>query len=283
MNPTRFARTILIALAALPLASPVAAQAPSPRRVAAQHTVVELIVDRQPDATTRELWAGLRFELEQDWHIYWQNPGDSGGPPYILWQPAAGLTPGEFEWPLPERIPLGPIMNYGYTNEVVLPFPIKIARASGTPLEAQVKWLICKDICIPGQARLALTLPVPDADKGRVANWRQQIEESRRRVPPAAPATWRATATSSASEFVVTVRMDKPASGAAFFPLETSQVDDAAPQNVAASGNELVLRLKKSESLKGDPKVLRGVLALKSGPAYVVEATFGGAAVKPAR
>jgi thiol:disulfide interchange protein DsbD len=64
------------------------------RRAKALHTMVELLVDRQPDATTREVTLGLTFELDQGWHVYWQNPGDSGGPPVVLWQPASGVRSG---------------------------------------------------------------------------------------------------------------------------------------------------------------------------------------------
>jgi thiol:disulfide interchange protein DsbD len=270
------------ALAGL-LAFLVAAQTPAPRRVAAPHTVVEFIVDRQPDASTRELWAGLRFELEQGWHVYWQNPGDSGGPPTLLWQPPRGVVPGEFEWPLPERIPLGPLINYGYTNEVVLPFPLRVDRplqAGGVALEAQVKWLICSDICIPGQTRLSLALPLPESDRSRIATWRQQIQDARARVPGPAPAPWRMSVASTGTHFVLTVRMDEPATGATFYPLETSRINDAAAQTASAKGNELVLRLEKSPQLTSEPRQLRGVLALPSGGAFVITAPVSAAGAK---
>lgn len=275
-------RALLIGLAwAAPVT--VADAQPAPRRVAALHTVVELLVDRQPDASTREWWMGLRFELERDWHVYWQNPGDSGGPPTVLWQPSAGVTIDEFQWPTPERIPLGPLMNYGYTNEVVLPFRVRVAKpvAEGTRLEGQVKWMICHDVCIPGQSRLAITVPLGADDRGKVAAWKAQIDAARGQVPKAPPATWQVTATGTAREFVVTVRMDRPATTATFFPLDVSQINDSAPQDVKASGRELVMRLQKSDQLMGDPRVLRGVLVFPSGEAYVVAAPLGAGSSRP--
>lgn len=259
------------------------AQLAAPRRVAAMHTVVELLVDRQPDASTREWWMGLRFELERDWHVYWQNPGDSGGPPTVLWQPAPGVTIGEFEWPTPERIPLGPLMNYGYTNEVILPFRVRATKpvADGTRVEGQVKWMICHDVCIPGQARLGVTLPLGPEDAGKVSGWKRQIDGARARIPKAAPDTWQAKATGTATEFVLTVRMDRPATSATFYPLEISQVNDSAPQDVKASGRDLVMRLRKSDQLTGEPRALRGVLVLASGEAYVVTAPLGSGSPRP--
>lgn len=227
---------------------------------------------------------GLRFELERDWHIYWQNPGDSGGPPTVLWQPVAGVTVGEFEWPVPERIPLGPLMNYGYTNEVVLPFRVKVTGpvAAGTRIEGQVRWMICHDVCIPGQARLGMTLPLGAEERGKVAAWKAQIGAARASVPQPAPATWRSSATSAGQDFVLTVRKDRPATSASFFPLETSQINDSAPQEAKATGRELVIRLRKSDQLTGDPRALRGVLVLASGEAYVVTAPLGATGARPA-
>ncbi len=226
---------------------------------------------------------GLRFELERDWHVYWVNPGDSGAPPTVLWQPTAGVTIGEFEWPVPERIPLGPLMNYGYTNEVVLPFRVKVTGpvAAGTRIEGQVKWMICHDVCIPGQARLGMTLPLGAEERGKVAAWKPQIDAARASVPTPAPATWRSAATSAGQDFVLTVRKDRPATSASFFPLEISQINDSAPQEAKAAGRELTIRLRKSDQLTGNPRALRGVLVLASGGAYVVTAPLGAGTARP--
>jgi thiol:disulfide interchange protein DsbD len=283
LNADRLTLVVLVSAgAALATARDATGQMAAPRRASVPHTVVELIVDRQPDATTRELWAGLRFELEQGWHVYWINPGDSGGPPAVLWQPSGGIRPGEFEWPAPERIPLGDLMNYGYTNEVTLPFRVRLASpvtgAAAAGLHGHFEWQICRDICIRGRAQLALPLPVGAEDASRIAAWRGQIEQARRRVPAPAPAAWRTHATATADGFVVTVRMDRAAGQGTFFPLEIGQIDDAAPQEARTAGRELVLRLRESRQPAAQPKVLRGVLALPSGEAYVIEAPVSAAA-----
>jgi thiol:disulfide interchange protein DsbD len=241
-----------------------------------------LIVDRLPDGTSREFWVGLRFELEQGWHVYWQNPGDSGGPPTAFWEPSRGLTLDGFEWPVPERIPLGPLVNYGYTAEVVLPFRVRtatpLAAGASATIGGQVKWLICHDICIPDQARLTLTWPLAPGDRAKVPTWQQQIAAAREAVPRPAPAAWKPRAASSREEFVLTLQVDSAATTATFFPLEVSQINDSAPQAVTTKGRELVLRLRKSDQLAKDPAVLRGVVVLAGGRAHVVEAPVGAAA-----
>ncbi len=65
-----------------------------------------------------DTWIGVRFLLEPGWHLYWRNPGDSGTPPMLLWTAPAGVTVGDVEWPAPERIPLGSLVNYGYHGDV---------------------------------------------------------------------------------------------------------------------------------------------------------------------
>ena len=66
-------------------------------------------------------------DIDPGWHTYWINPGDSGDPPAIRWQAETGVVIGEFQWPRPERIPYGPLMNFGYHDSVSLPFRVSLA------------------------------------------------------------------------------------------------------------------------------------------------------------
>src|SRR5262249_10804557 len=91
---------------------------PSPR------VRVELLSEVGAISPGVTFWIGLRQRIEPGWHTYWMNPGDSGEPPRIEWAPAPGFTLGEFAWPPPERIRVGPAMTFGYSDEVVLPLPV---------------------------------------------------------------------------------------------------------------------------------------------------------------
>jgi len=79
--------------------------------VAAKHVDVELVADVAGVAPGQTFRLGVRFVPEKNWHVYWKNPGDSGEAPRIQWMLPAGLTAGELEWPTPERIPVGPLVN----------------------------------------------------------------------------------------------------------------------------------------------------------------------------
>ena len=217
------------------------AQSPTGRVAKTPQATVELISASAALPTAGgEIWAGLRFTLEPGWHVSWRNPGDSGGPPTVKWQGPAGLTPGEFEWPVPERITLGSLVNYGYEGDIVLPVRLRAtAAAAKTPqtLGADVRWLVCKDVCVPGKARLALTWP---ASTSEATQWKGQIDRALAAVPKSAPAAWKATAVSERDTFVVTLRLDRPAPATAvFFPIDESQINESAAQAVSASGRDL--------------------------------------------
>ena len=258
------------------------AQGRLPRQASAPHVEVGLITSQATLTAGRDAWLGVRFQLEPEWHIYWVNPGDSGGPPTVLWEVPPGVTVGDFEWPAPQRIPLGPLVNYGYTGDVVLPFPVRAtAAAAGQPvtLTASLRWLVCHDVCVPGRARLALTLPVTEADRGQVDAWNRAVVGARGRVPKPAPSTWKTTARSAGDTFTVVVTLDRAApSSAVFFPLEVSQVNESAPQQVEASGRQLRLTLRKSDQLSALPRLLKGVLALPDGRAFVIQSPVSVAA-----
>ena len=148
----------LVSLAPGMAASAGASQAPAP------HARVELVAAAGAIAPGRDLWLGIHFVLEPGWHIYWQNPGDSGGPPTVQWRLPDGLAAGELEWPLPERIEAGAsIVNYGYEGEVVLPVRLRATGGwtqGGATVAALVKYVICRDICVPGRADVELAVPV---------------------------------------------------------------------------------------------------------------------------
>src|ERR1700723_3372697 len=133
------------------------------------HAKIELIADLTPSPGHARLWAGLLFHLDPGWHVYWQNAGDSGEPPKINWTLPKGITAGPLQFPAPQRLPLGPLMDFGYEDQVAFPFTITAApgtKPGKVHLDAHVNWLVCASQCLPGKAHLGLDL---DAVSGPVA------------------------------------------------------------------------------------------------------------------
>src|SRR5215831_6017276 len=155
--PVPFMRPLLISISVFLL---LGALSVSAEPVQAKHARLELI--SQSPGTDGQLWLGVHFALEKDWHIYWVNPGDSGQPPVLKWQLPPGFGAGEIQWPLPEKLKRATLADYGYQDDVVLLVPIRVPRdwkaGSNTDLGLQAKWLICREICIADHADLHLAL-----------------------------------------------------------------------------------------------------------------------------
>ena len=135
--------------------------------VRTDHVAAELVAERSAVAAGQTLRIGLKLQHIPHWHTYWRNPGDSGLPTTLSWTLPPGGRMGEIEWPAPQRLPIGPLVNYGYEGDVLLPLQFT-APADARPgdtlrLQAQARWLVCNDVCIPEQATLELQLPVADA------------------------------------------------------------------------------------------------------------------------
>src|ERR1700730_8278961 len=111
MSGHKSSRGCSAALAFLPARLPPAAGArasssPIP------HGTLELIAENQWVTPGHEFFLGLHFQLEKGWHIYWVNPGDSGEPPRVQWQLPSDLRPGVIEWPAPQRLGTGTVIDY---------------------------------------------------------------------------------------------------------------------------------------------------------------------------
>src|ERR1700755_1591095 len=77
------------------------------------HIEAELVSDVESVQPGQPFLVGVRFKIDSDWHIYWKNPGDSGIPPKITWNLPPGFTVGDLQWPVPKRIEVATLINYG--------------------------------------------------------------------------------------------------------------------------------------------------------------------------
>ena len=112
--------------------------------------VASFVPEAKAIAPGGTLAVALKEVIREHWHTYFSNPGDSGAPTQIKWQLPPGWEAGPIQWPYPMRLPVGPLMNFGYEKEVALISDIK-APADAKPgdtatLEADVDWLVCSEI-----------------------------------------------------------------------------------------------------------------------------------------
>src|SRR5580658_1441092 len=129
----------------------------------AGHVQVELLADVSAVQPGKPFWLGVKLTIDPGWHVYWKNPGDSGLPTRVKFSLPDGFTAGALEFPTPSRFVLpGNIVCFGYENSVLLLAkvtpPQTLPADSRSDCEAQVSWLVCSDVCIPGKASVSLTL-----------------------------------------------------------------------------------------------------------------------------
>lgn len=237
-----------------------------------EHVKLELISEQDAIRPDREIWMGVRFDLANGWHTYWVNTGDSGEAPRIEWELPAGFMAGEIQWPYPERMPTTALVDYGYEHQVLLIVavrpPPRLTGAVSQKIAARVHYLVCHDVCIPGQQRVELTLPVKSWAVASSAA--QLFEVTRQRLPRPVPSNWKISAASIGDEFVLNVRNGKFVSAAQFFPLEPEQIENAASQRMTTIPGGIRLHLKKSKQLLKPISRLEGVLVIGSRNAYLV-------------
>jgi thiol:disulfide interchange protein len=255
-----------------------------PGPVKAQHLTAELVSLAPAIAPGGTLQVGLVLTLEEHWHVYWINAGDSGEPPKITWTLPDGITAGPMKFPIPSRLPLGPLMDFGYEDEVA--FPVQLtAESSLKPgpihLDAKVDWLVCREVCIPGKAHLGLNLTVSsDAAPAQPVG---ALGEALTLIPKPLPTDAKLTVIGGQSDFVLTLTTGKRETNAEFYPFDQEQIANAAPQQIESLPDGVRLRVRRSEDLKTLPGTLHGVFKLSDEIAYDVTApvTPGEVAAAP--
>jgi len=239
--------------------------------VRATHLTVELVTETTSIAPNHDFLAGLHFVLDPGWHIYWINAGDAGEPPRVDWQLPNGITAGDLQFPAPERLPLGPLMDFGYQHEVLLPIPMR-ADASlrgGTPaiLRGQLHFLVCSNVCIPGKAELEQTVPVTARPSANNPATEPLFLAAERSLPRALPAGVSVQVQQTKTAFVIRIT-GKTALGAEFYPYDANLIANAAPQTVQPQTDGLQITVHKAQGLQQVPARLHGLLKFPDGTSY---------------
>lgn len=292
MRALPYTTAILVALAGA--AFSVSAQAAA---VKTEHVEAELVSEANALVSGADNTLALRIEPEKGWHVYWRNPGDSGIQTSISWTLPEGVAAGDLQWPYPHRETLGDIVNYGYGDEVLLPITVSLAPGltAGAPLslKAKAKWLVCKDLCIPGSAELELSLPVIADSAAATINEAQRagFAKARAELPQPAPADWtlhfQVYDSSSPKDFALAVRRGAITSDGkvSFFPYAGDLIGhSAAPRWTKDADGSLRLSQTLSDYYTKAPDKVDGVLVVHDGDqdkAWDISAKPGKVALVP--
>lgn len=236
------------------------------------HARLQLVSEAATIPANGPVWVGVLFRLDEGWHIYWKNPGDSGEPPKIEWQLPAGWTAGAIRWPRPIVLGRGSIRDYGYEGQVLLMTALDPKRPVAAPVEigAAVKYLVCREICIPEKANLTLSLPGSNSSNTAVSPWSGLFKETRAQLPKRLPPDWKVSATDGGGNFILTFAGAANAKEMKFFPVGPGVIENAAPQTFTPAEKNSKLTLKKSEQLQKPVSTLKGVIVLDQDRAYEI-------------
>lgn len=256
MNPLRGLLTLLLAGLTTWTAAATAV-------VTTEQVRAELVAHApQGIASGQPAWLGLLIEHKPHWHTYWKNPGDSGLPTTLQWQLPPGAQAGEIDWPTPHRLPIGPLVNYGYEGKLLLPVPLTLpANFGADKLRVQLRadWLVCKDVCIPESGEFVLELPTQAAVAGHAALFEAAFASRPQPVPAA-------RARGELAGHTLQVQVDGlPAAwqgqALAFFPETAGVIDNAARATASWQGGQWTVRVPLSDQRSESPAQMAAVLS----------------------
>jgi thiol:disulfide interchange protein/DsbC/DsbD-like thiol-disulfide interchange protein len=229
--------------------------------VRADFVEVELVSDGLQANSSQPMRLGLRIKHDKDWHTYWKNSGDSGLPTQMAWTAAAGWKIGPIKWPSPERIGVAHLANYGFEGEIVLPVDAQVVDSAVTKsglqrFEVNAQWLVCKEVCIPGEAKLMIELPAT-AGAIQPSKFAPLFSAMDKITPKGVALVARLHTTAPSlpnSKVTLLVPHGLPtanllaATKVEFFPAVETWVSPAAPQLIVVDGNNLRIELTLTEN-----------------------------------
>jgi DsbC/DsbD-like thiol-disulfide interchange protein/cytochrome c biogenesis protein CcdA len=233
-----------------------------------EHLKARLISEVSEASPGSSFLAAIEFKLEKGWHVYWQNPGDYGDAPRLSWPQHTDFSVSDFLWPVPRKIQVGTIVSFGYENEVLLPFTVTLPEtfsSSTVVIAPEVRWLVCKDICIPGKARLSLTLPAHSPTLKFDPFTAAEFAVVKKMLPVAQPSSFKLSGMLTSDQFILKLNDLPPHTGEiGFFPVDGDDVNYAGPSKIQNSQTSVEFHLQRSDRLLNAVSHFPALLVLHS-------------------
>ena len=234
----------------------------------AAHTQVKLLLSADTAQPGTTIMAGVDLKMDEGWHTYWKNSGAAGLPTEIEWQLPPGVTAGEIQWPLPEKLPPAEVTTYGYENEVMLLVPLTLATNLNPGLlvlKANIAWLECKEQCVPGKASVEAMLNIGSeakrsSDAATIESWRHKVPLSQGLDAGEDFRAWWEKPTTNNTRTLV-IELATSYSMRDFFPDASDSYEIQGDTEIIVTNTNVQLR-KTVKKILGDwPKEISGVIA----------------------
>jgi thiol:disulfide interchange protein len=224
----------------------------------------------------------IQLKMKEGWHVYWEHGGDSGLPPSATWELPAGFTAAPIQWPLPTKHfeKDSDQTTYVYEHEVALPVEITPpAQISDKEVivKANLTWLVCEKICVPGKGEVSIKLPV--AAQAAEAN-AELFATARMTLPKADPPPFRSTWEVKPDAVTLTTSGLPKDATVEFFPLPSGEArpDHAKIDEPNAQGDRTIRFPVKSGGSTNTPWKGLLVTRLGDGPrsGWMLSSSFNG-------
>ena len=228
------------------------------------HANVSLVKFENVQGDQNKSLIGIRMDMQENWHTYWKNPGDSGGPIKVKWSHNENVSISGIYWPTPSLIPYEPLMTYGYKNFVIFPFEIINSNNKNSFIEASIDFLICDDICVPEKALIKTNLQEIKTDIS-LYDWFLKVPSQTLPVK------------ASLDKDFINIRFSSPfnVTSAIFFVNDQNIVEHASDQILTKEENNYLLKVKKIADAEPFGN-LSGVISINNDESFIIDAEIDG-------
>ena len=223
------------------------------------HAEISLIKYNQSELSNDKNLIGIKMDMQKNWHTYWKNPGDSGGPIKIIWKTSENISIGQIKWPTPELIPYDPLMTYGYKDFVIFPFEYVKNFDGNADIELDLDFLICDDICIPEKAKIQTTLNEIKEDT-KLVEWNNKVPSTKLPV------------LSDVEKGFLELRFsfNDPIKSIVFFIENENTVDHPAEQILIKEENNWLLKVPLLENINSINTV-SGLISINENQNFIID------------
>ena len=223
------------------------------------HAEISLIKYNQSELSNDKNLIGIKMDMQKNWHTYWKNPGDSGGPIKIIWKTSENISIGQIKWPTPELIPYDPLMTYGYKDFVIFPFEYVKNFDGNADIELDLDFLICDDVCIPEKAKIQTTLNNIKEDD-QLVDWNNKV-----------PTTVLPVLSSINNGFIeLRFSFNDPIEDVVFFIENQNTVDHPAEQILIKEENNWLLKIPLLKDLNSFDKI-KGLISINENQNFIID------------
>jgi thiol:disulfide interchange protein DsbD len=190
----------------------------------------------------------------------------------IDWKLPPGISAGQPEWPIPEKLFDKDLTTYIYQDEMVVLIPLKLdpkASPGTVTLKAALSWLECDIQCVPGQATVTADLKIGSesklsTDATLIAAWEKKLPKPGDSV--GGRTWWEKPATGDLRSVVIEWRSSNEPREADFYP-DGSDTFEVQPQVETVAAEKGVIRIRKEiKKMSGDwPGRISGLLVEGTG------------------